>query len=75
MERIGFKEKTKTLQFGVRNGGMLLSFPKKKKERIKESITCFRVSMKENRGNNFETLSAVSAHPTHSFSLNGGETG
>ena len=39
MERIGFKEKTKTLQFGVRNGGMLLSFPKKKKERIKESST------------------------------------
>ena len=32
MERIGLKEKTKTLQFGVRNGGMLLSFLKKKKE-------------------------------------------
>ena len=38
-EGIGFKEKTRTLQFGVKNGGMLLPFPEKMKERIKERST------------------------------------
>ena len=39
----------------------------RKAERIPGLNTCFRVSMKENRGSNFETLSAFSALPTHFF--------